>query len=201
MWSLELQKLEGHTDWVRVIAFSPDGLLLALALGDQTIRLWNPTTGQEIQKLEGYTVQVNIVAFSQDGLLLALVLYNQTVRLWNPTIGQELQKFEDLGYIRTLKFTNDNKILYTGIGTIDIEKDPALILMTEFSLNQTLIIKDSWIRQGSYNLLQLPQEYRSGLLTFYNNTLAIGLYSGYISILEIDYFGNNLILQSDRLVG
>ena len=79
------------------------------------------------------------------------------------------------------------KILYTNLGTIDIEEDSALIRVIKFSLNQILIIKDSWIRQGSYNFLWLPQEYRSGYLTFYKKTLAIGLHSGQISILEIDY--------------
>lgn len=51
MWSLELQKLEGHTSWVNAVAFSQDGSLLASASHDQTVRLWNPATGQEIQKL------------------------------------------------------------------------------------------------------------------------------------------------------
>lgn len=53
MWSLELQKLEGHTSSVSAVAFSQDGSLLASASDDQTIRLWNPATGQEVQKLEG----------------------------------------------------------------------------------------------------------------------------------------------------
>lgn len=51
MWSLKLQKLEGHTSWVNAVAFSQDGSLLASASHDQTVRLWNPATGQEIQKL------------------------------------------------------------------------------------------------------------------------------------------------------
>ena len=142
----------------------------------------------ELQKLEGHTREVSAVAFSQDGSLLASASHDRTVRLWNPTTGQEVQKVEDLEYIRTLKFMNDDKILHTNIGTINIEKDPALVRVTEFCPNQTLIIKDSWIRQGSHNLLWLPQEYRIGLSTFHKNTLAIGLHSGQISILEIDYF-------------
>ena len=51
-WSPELQKLEGHTDWVTAVAFSQDGSLLASASDDKTVRLWNPSTGQEVQKLE-----------------------------------------------------------------------------------------------------------------------------------------------------
>ena len=51
-WSPELQKLEGHIDSVRAVVFSQDGSLLASASDDETVRLWNPSTGQEMQKLE-----------------------------------------------------------------------------------------------------------------------------------------------------
>jgi WD40 repeat protein len=44
-WSAELQTLEGHSDWVRSVAFSPDGQLLASGSDDKTIKLWDPTTG------------------------------------------------------------------------------------------------------------------------------------------------------------
>src|SRR2546430_11506268 len=54
-WSLELQKLEGHSGWVSAVAFSHNGQLLASASYDQTIRLWNPVTGEQVQQLEGHS--------------------------------------------------------------------------------------------------------------------------------------------------
>ncbi len=48
-WSLELQKLEGHSGWVSAVAFSHDGQLLASASWDGPVRLWNPVTGEEVE--------------------------------------------------------------------------------------------------------------------------------------------------------
>ncbi len=61
MWSLETQKLEGHTSPVTAVAFSQDGSLLASASHDQTVRLWNPATGQEIQKLENVGYNTTLI--------------------------------------------------------------------------------------------------------------------------------------------
>ncbi len=40
--------LTGHTDWVRSVAFSPDGKLLASGSGDRTVKLWNIAMGIEL---------------------------------------------------------------------------------------------------------------------------------------------------------
>ncbi|THU82209.1 hypothetical protein K435DRAFT_627280, partial [Dendrothele bispora CBS 962.96] len=41
----EEAKLEGHTDWVMSVAFSPDGSQLASRSSDNTVWIWNTATG------------------------------------------------------------------------------------------------------------------------------------------------------------
>ncbi|KAF7508890.1 hypothetical protein GJ744_008599 [Endocarpon pusillum] len=110
-WSLELQKLEGHTNEVNAVAFSHDSSLLASASGDQTVRLWNPATGQEVQKLEGHTSTVYTIAFSHNNSLLASASSDQTVRLWNPATGQEVQKLVHNDRVIAVAFSHDSSLL------------------------------------------------------------------------------------------
>jgi WD40 repeat protein len=46
--------LSGHSDWVRSVTFSSDGVLLASGSDDKTIKLWDVQTGGIIKTFSGH---------------------------------------------------------------------------------------------------------------------------------------------------
>ena len=87
-----LAVLEGHTNYVRSAAFSPDGKRIVTASRDNTARLWDGE-GQPLAVLEGHTDDVNSAAFSPDGARIVTASDDGTARLWDGQ-GQPLAVLE-----------------------------------------------------------------------------------------------------------
>ncbi len=67
------------------MAFSPDGKVLAMGLGDGSVEIADATTGNVLQTLAGQTDSVQSVAFSPDGKTLASGSLDNTIVLWDTT--------------------------------------------------------------------------------------------------------------------
>jgi len=86
-----IYSLQGHGHVVMAVAFSPDGRRIVSGSDDETLRLWDATTGQPIgSPLQGHKGGVVSVAFSPDGRRIVSGSSDDTLRIWDATTGQPI---------------------------------------------------------------------------------------------------------------
>ncbi len=79
--------LDGHTDWITDITFSPHSSLFASISDDTTVRLWDTATWKTLRILEGHTHWGHSVSFNSDSSLLASAAWDGMVKIWDTTTG------------------------------------------------------------------------------------------------------------------
>ncbi|KIJ36863.1 hypothetical protein M422DRAFT_111641, partial [Sphaerobolus stellatus SS14] len=90
-WQALLCTMEGHSDVVTSVVFSPHGDRLASCSLDGTVRFWDSQTGKQIgEAMTGHTNWVNSVVFSPQGDRLASCSDDNTVRLWDVQTGKQI---------------------------------------------------------------------------------------------------------------
>jgi WD40 repeat protein len=117
-----LRIVQGHEGWVRGLAVSPDGLLLASCGNDHRVRLWSMCDGRMLLDLPGHDKPVYRVAFVPGGKGLVSADLAGMVIHWDLPPGKEARRLDagnlhiydggqavDYGGVRDLSFSHDGK--------------------------------------------------------------------------------------------
>ena len=95
----QIARLEGHTEHVYSVAFSPDGGVLAssAAWGDGGIRFWDPRTAKSLNISIEDTDWVERIVYAPDGSMLVSGDTDRTIRFWDIGTGELLKARETDG--------------------------------------------------------------------------------------------------------
>lgn len=101
--------LNGHSEGVYRVAFSPDGTRLASTGGNGTLKVWDCASGQETLALKGHTGWVLGVAFGPEGKQLVSGGTDRTVRVWDLATGQETLSLNANALVMSVSLSADGK--------------------------------------------------------------------------------------------
>jgi WD40 repeat protein len=185
-WNTCLQTLEGHSGWVKSVAFSHDSARLASASGDMTARI---CSGECLQTLKGHSGWIWSVAFSRGSARLASASDDMTARIWDASSGECLQTLQIGRVLLNISFDTTGSYLYTEMGTIAIDASSASNMTPSATDPQNpryqgcgLSSDGAWITCNSENVVWLPSEYRPSCSAVSGKTIGIGVGSGKVWI-------------------
>lgn len=109
-----LRTLPGHQDWIRTIAFSPDGLTLLTAGSDRRILRWD-LAAERWSLFASEEASIEGIAYSADGNWVAAVGFESSLRLYDARTGQKKVEIPcSCADLRAVAFSDDGQYLAAG---------------------------------------------------------------------------------------
>jgi WD40 repeat protein len=146
-----------HNSGITSIAISPDGRYAISASWDNTMKLWELSSGTEIRRFAGHTSTVSSLAFSSNGSFALSGSHDNTMKLWDVSNGVEVHSFVGHSYsISSVAFSPDGRYVYSGSGDRTLKMWDSGIKPK--GIGQAIIIAAGGAQKGN-SLYQYSNEY------------------------------------------
>jgi WD40 repeat protein len=154
-----VRRLEGHTNTVNNLAWSPDGSLFYSCSSDNTVRGWNVATGKTVITFRGHEGGLSAMSLSKDGKRLVTGSWDATSVLWNAETGEQIRKFDrHYGRVWGVAISPDAKTIAlcgdhpyirlvdaeTGAIQAELQGHEQAAVRVEFSPDGTRLISGGW---------------------------------------------------------
>jgi WD40 repeat protein len=179
-----IREHEAHAKWIRHVAASRDGKIIASVADDMVCRLWDAANGKMMHELRGHGEKtphgfgsmLYTAEFSPDGKYIATADKVAKVFVWEVATGKKVaeveapimytwdpvQRLHSIGGIRALAFSPDGKTLAVGgtgkIGNIDHLEAKFRVELFDWQTQKRLVEYSSDKYQGITNHLQYAKD-------------------------------------------
>jgi WD40 repeat protein len=141
---LEGMLQSGHSMPVTTLAFSPDGKWLASSGYDNTIILWDLSSGEELRRFKGHADAVMRVLFSPRGDRLLSSDLKGGVKEWDVNSGAVIAAFKVRNVCRSMAFSADGQKFVAGVDTGEEASNSRIEVRSADSGKLLRTIKTDW---------------------------------------------------------
>ncbi|MBW4620613.1 MAG: pentapeptide repeat-containing protein [Cyanosarcina radialis HA8281-LM2] len=107
-----IANIHGYTNWVKAVAFSPDGQKIASGHKDRTLRIWDVNTGRCTRELREHAGGIIATAFHPNRDLVVSGSEDATIKIWNSIDGKRLSTLRGhKDEVWSLQFSPDGRTL------------------------------------------------------------------------------------------
>jgi WD40 repeat protein len=110
----------GHSKEVYAVGWSPDGKLIASGSGDETVQVWEASSGTKVLNYQGHSHRigkglVQAVMWSPDGKYLVSGSWDKSVRIWDASTGHTISTYRSYyEVVEAVAWSPDGKYVASG---------------------------------------------------------------------------------------